>query len=158
MVSEDSTSKVMVLPVRAPQAEHQVEGGLLLDVVVSEGTVVLELLVDEDEPLLVRGAFSLRHLGPMATMMMVGNLSWEGLCEGSNEDDTVYETRAECAYEIRLRATTAGNSRPHLVNLNKNGKRLGARFDNLDKLHEEVDVLGVELLAEVVDGLLHVIR
>jgi hypothetical protein len=75
MVSEDSTSKVMVLPVRAPQAEHQVEGGLLLDVVVSEGTVVLELLVDEDEPLLVRGAFSLRHLGPMATMMMVGNLS-----------------------------------------------------------------------------------
>jgi len=28
----------------------------------------------------------------------------------------------------------------------------------LDELHEEVDVLGVELLAEVVDGLVHVLR
>ncbi|KAM0913281.1 hypothetical protein ACQ4PT_012266 [Festuca glaucescens] len=36
------------------QAEHQVEGGLLLDVVVSEGTSVLELLASEDEALLVR--------------------------------------------------------------------------------------------------------
>jgi hypothetical protein len=64
MVSEDSTSKVVVLPVRAPQAEHHVECGLLLDVVVSEGTAVLELLVDEDEPLLVRGdAFLILDLG-----------------------------------------------------------------------------------------------
>ncbi|KAM0834178.1 hypothetical protein ACQ4PT_063786 [Festuca glaucescens] len=36
------------------KAEHQVEGGLLLDVVVSEGTAVLELLASEDETLLVR--------------------------------------------------------------------------------------------------------
>ncbi|KAM0913282.1 hypothetical protein ACQ4PT_012266 [Festuca glaucescens] len=36
------------------QAENQVEGGLLLDVVVSEGTSVLELLASEDEALLVR--------------------------------------------------------------------------------------------------------
>ena len=37
------------------EAEHQVEGGLLLDVVVGEGAAVLELLAGEDEPLLVRG-------------------------------------------------------------------------------------------------------
>jgi hypothetical protein len=36
------------------EAEHQVEGGLLLDVVVGEGAAVLELLAGEDEPLLVR--------------------------------------------------------------------------------------------------------
>ena len=37
------------------EAEHQVEGGLLLDVVVAEGTAVLELLAREDQALLVRG-------------------------------------------------------------------------------------------------------
>ena len=35
------------------KAEHQVEGGLLLDVVVGEGAPVLQLLAGEDEPLLV---------------------------------------------------------------------------------------------------------
>ena len=37
------------------EAEHQVEGGLLLDVVVAEGTAVLELLAREDQALLVGG-------------------------------------------------------------------------------------------------------
>ena len=35
------------------------EGGLLLDVVISEGSAVLELLAREDETLLVRGMPSL---------------------------------------------------------------------------------------------------
>ena len=35
--------------------EDEVEGGLLLDVVVREGPAVLELLAGEDQPLLVRG-------------------------------------------------------------------------------------------------------
>jgi hypothetical protein len=38
-----------------PQAEHQVEGALLLDVVVGKGAAVLKLLAGKDEPLLVRG-------------------------------------------------------------------------------------------------------
>uniref|UniRef100_J3M467 Uncharacterized protein n=1 Tax=Oryza brachyantha TaxID=4533 RepID=J3M467_ORYBR len=38
----------------AAEAEHQVEGRLLLDVVVGEGAAVLELLAGEDEALLVR--------------------------------------------------------------------------------------------------------
>jgi len=37
------------------KAQHEVERGLLLDVVVLEGAAVLELLAREDEALLVRG-------------------------------------------------------------------------------------------------------
>ena len=37
------------------KAEHQVEGRLLLDVVVGERAAVLELLAGEDQALLVRG-------------------------------------------------------------------------------------------------------
>jgi len=37
------------------EAEHQVEGGLLLDVVVGEGAAILQLLASKDEALLVRG-------------------------------------------------------------------------------------------------------
>ena len=37
------------------QTQHQVESGLLLDVVVSEGSAVLELLTSEDQTLLIRG-------------------------------------------------------------------------------------------------------
>ena len=36
------------------QPEHQVEGALLLDVVVGEGPAVLELLPSKDQPLLIR--------------------------------------------------------------------------------------------------------
>ena len=39
----------------ATEPEHEVEGALLLDVVVGEGPAVLQLLAGEDEPLLVRG-------------------------------------------------------------------------------------------------------
>ena len=37
------------------QAENQVEGGLLLDVVVGESTPVLQLFAGEDQSLLIRG-------------------------------------------------------------------------------------------------------
>jgi len=38
----------------SPQAEYQVEGGLLLDIIVRKGPPVLKLLACEDETLLVR--------------------------------------------------------------------------------------------------------
>ena len=38
----------------ASESEHQVEGGLLLDVVVRKSSAVLELLTGEDKSLLVR--------------------------------------------------------------------------------------------------------
>ena len=37
------------------EAEHKMEGALLLDVVVAQGAAVLQLLSGEDQPLLVRG-------------------------------------------------------------------------------------------------------
>ncbi|KAL3740657.1 hypothetical protein ACJRO7_021865 [Eucalyptus globulus] len=71
MVSELSTSRLMVSPVRltedlhaSPEPEHKVEGGLLLDVVIGKGAAVLELLAGEDQALLVRrDAFLVLDLG-----------------------------------------------------------------------------------------------
>ena len=37
-----------------PQAQHQVQGGLLLDVVVRQGAAILQLLAGKDQALLVR--------------------------------------------------------------------------------------------------------
>ena len=37
------------------QAQHQVQGGLLLDVVVRQGAAVLQLLASKDQALLVWG-------------------------------------------------------------------------------------------------------
>jgi hypothetical protein len=46
---------LLALLATTTQAEHEVQGRLLLDVVVREGTAVLELLASEDQTLLVRG-------------------------------------------------------------------------------------------------------
>ena len=63
MVSDDLTSRVMVLPVRVlsldsdlhatAQTKDKLEGRLLLDTVVREGKAILELHASEDEALLV---------------------------------------------------------------------------------------------------------
>ena len=37
------------------ETEDQVEGGLLLDVVVTEGAAIFQLLTSEDQPLLIWG-------------------------------------------------------------------------------------------------------
>ena len=48
----------------ASEAEDQVQGGLLLDVVVRKGAAILELLTGEDESLLIRrDAFLILDLG-----------------------------------------------------------------------------------------------
>ena len=39
----------------APQAQHQMESGFLLDVVIGQGAAVFELFAGEDEALLVGG-------------------------------------------------------------------------------------------------------
>merc|ERR1711923_561651 len=46
------------------QSEHKVKSALLLDVVVGEGSSVLQLLTSEDQPLLIWGnAFLILNLG-----------------------------------------------------------------------------------------------
>merc|ERR1712022_23526 len=60
------------------QAEHQVQSGLLLDVVVLECATILELLAREDETLLIRGdAFLILNLG-LDSLNGVGSLHLEG--------------------------------------------------------------------------------
>merc|ERR1719209_2794539 len=48
---------VLLLPLlsTSPQPEDEVEGRLLLDVVVGQSPAILQLLASEDQPLLVRG-------------------------------------------------------------------------------------------------------
>merc|ERR1712037_718861 len=47
---------VLLLPLlsTSPQPEDEVEGGLLLDVVVGQSPAILQLLAGEDQPLLIR--------------------------------------------------------------------------------------------------------
>ena len=60
------------------QAEHEVEGGLLLDVVVRQGAAVLELLAREDQALLVGGdALLVLDLG-LDVINRVARLNVEG--------------------------------------------------------------------------------
>ena len=49
----------------ATETKHQVEGGLLLDVVVRKGAAVLQLLASEDQTLLIGGnTLLVLDLGP----------------------------------------------------------------------------------------------
>jgi hypothetical protein len=64
--------------VAAAETEHEVEGGLLLDVVVREGAAILELLAREDQALLVGGnALFVLDLG-LDVVDGVGRLHLEG--------------------------------------------------------------------------------
>merc|ERR1711936_728707 len=73
----------------SPKTENEMEGGLLLDVVVGEGPSVLELLASKDQPLLVRGdALLVLDLG-LHILDGVRGLDFEGdglACEGLHED------------------------------------------------------------------------
>jgi hypothetical protein len=71
------------------EAEHQVQRGLLLDVLVDEGTAVLELLAGEDEALLVRlDVLLVLDLGLHVVDGVRGlHLQRDGLpCQGLHED------------------------------------------------------------------------
>ena len=71
------------------ESEHEVEGRLLLDVVVGEGAAILELLACEDEALLVgRDAFLVLDLG-LHILDGVGLFDIEGdglACKSLDED------------------------------------------------------------------------
>ena len=71
------------------ETEDQVEGGLLLDVVVGQGAAILKLLAGKDEPLLVRGDALLVLDLSLDVVDCVGGLNLQGDClasESLNED------------------------------------------------------------------------
>ncbi|KFV01739.1 hypothetical protein N340_08256, partial [Tauraco erythrolophus] len=71
------------------QAQHQVQGGLLLDVVVGQGAPIFQLLASKDEPLLVGGnALLVLDLGLDVLNGVAGlDLQGDGLpCQGLHKD------------------------------------------------------------------------
>ncbi|KFW96607.1 hypothetical protein N336_09235, partial [Phalacrocorax carbo] len=72
-----------------PQAQHQMQGGLLLDVVVRQGAPIFQLLASKDQPLLIRGnAFLVLDLGLDILNGVTGlNLQGDGLArQGLHKD------------------------------------------------------------------------
>ena len=76
----------------ATKSEDQVEGGLLLDVVVRQGASVFELLASEDKALLIgRDAFLVLDLG-LHVLDGVGLLDVEGDgLAGEGFDEALYD-------------------------------------------------------------------
>ena len=54
VIETDKTSATWTDLAATAETQHQVERGLLLDVVVSQGAAVFELLTREDQTLLIR--------------------------------------------------------------------------------------------------------
>jgi len=83
------------------ESEHQVQGGLFLDVVVRECSTVLELLTREDEPLLLRGdALLVLDLGLDVGDGIVG-LDIEGdRLTGESLDEDLHGTTAEAEHQV----------------------------------------------------------
>ena len=82
------------------EAEDKVEGGLLLDVVISQGPAILELLAGKDEPLLVRGnALLILNLGlDIVDGVRTLHLEGDGLASQGLDKDLHATTKAK--YEV----------------------------------------------------------
>ena len=87
------------LAVTTTQAEHQVKRRLLLDVVVSKGAAIFELLAREDEALLVgRDAFLVLDLGLDHVDGVRGlHLEGDGLAREGFHEDSAHRTRASAS-------------------------------------------------------------
>merc|ERR1719159_2134158 len=101
------------------KAEHKVEGGLLLDVVVREGAAILQLFAGEDQSLLIRGnALLVLDLGLHVRDGVRGlhvkrdRLSREGLNE-----DLHTSTKAEHKVEGRLLLDVVVREGPAILKL-----------------------------------------
>ncbi|KFQ61503.1 hypothetical protein N334_09040, partial [Pelecanus crispus] len=72
-----------------PQAQHKVQGGFLLDVIVRQSAPIFQLLASKDQPLLIRGnAFLVLDLGFHILNGVTGlNLKGDGLAsQGLHKD------------------------------------------------------------------------
>jgi len=76
------------------ETKHQVKGGLLLDVVVRQGTAILELLSGKDKTLLIRGdTFLILDLGLDVVNGIAGlDIQGDGLTRKSLYEDLVVTT------------------------------------------------------------------
>ena len=139
------------------QTQHQVEGGLLLDVVVGKGSPILKLLASEDEPLLVRrDAFLVLDFG-LHVVDGVGalNLQSDGLPgEGLNKDlhsstETQNQVKGRLLLNVVVRQSTAV-----LKLLSSEDQPLLVRWDTLLVLDLGLDVVnGVRAFDLKGDGL-----
>ncbi|KAM0910371.1 hypothetical protein ACQ4PT_014204 [Festuca glaucescens] len=86
------------------EAEHQVKGGLLLDVIVRQGAAILQLLTSEDETLLVRGDALLVLDLRLHVVNGVGrlHLQGDGLSSEGLDEDLHATTEAEHQVKGRL--------------------------------------------------------
>ena len=112
-MSEDSTSKVMVLPVSlqvdedlhsAAETKDEVKSGLLLNVIVGKSATVFELLASEDQALLIgRITFLVLDLG-LDIVDGVGGLDLQndGLAGQSLDEDLHSTTETEDKVKSRL--------------------------------------------------------
>jgi hypothetical protein len=102
----------------AAQAEHQVEGRLLLDVVVRERAAILQLLAGEDQALLVRrDALLVLDLG-LDILDRVGRLNLKGhslACQVVHSSEAAQESPLELC-------TQAGFCTARLVHPASNGR------------------------------------
>ncbi|KAM0910373.1 hypothetical protein ACQ4PT_014204 [Festuca glaucescens] len=86
------------------QAENQVEGGLLLDVVIRQGAAILQLLTSKDQTLLVRGDALLVLDLRLHVVNGVGrlHLQGDGLSSEGLDEDLHATTEAEHQVKGRL--------------------------------------------------------
>jgi len=128
------------------EAEHEMEGGLLLDVVVAQGAAILELLAREDETLLVgRDALLVLNLG-LDILDGVGSLNIKGdRLTGEGLDEDLHAT-AEAQDEVKsglLLDVVVGEGAAILKLLSSEDKTLLVRGDAL---------LVLDLGLHIVDG------
>ena len=86
--------------VATAQAEHEVEGGLLLDVVVRQRAAVFQLLAREDQTLLVRGDTFLVLDLRLDVVDGVGRLYFEGDGLARQRLDKDLHTTAQAEHEV----------------------------------------------------------
>ena len=85
----DGAHLLLALLAATTQAQHQMESGLLLDVVVGQGAAVLKLLASENQALLIRGDSWRRanragsekscHFGSLARLKTEGKIVRNGM-------------------------------------------------------------------------------
>merc|ERR1711971_806849 len=101
--------------VSSSQSEHKMKSGLLLDVVVREGTAILKLFASKDQPLLVWGNSLLVLDFGLDIFDGVGcfNLKGDGLaCQGLNKNlhttsQTEYQMQSGLLLDVVVREGTA---------------------------------------------------